>query len=94
MERQNLDKLFRVFPELIHQVALDVTVVVCAGDSDRSDTLRITQFVAPRQVYHLLVFDKHRNTKTGYYPSCTQLSPKLYTKLYTISLESLMIKSL
>ena len=54
MERQNLENSFRVFSEQIHQVALDVTVVVCAGDSDRSDTLRITQFVAQRQVYHLI----------------------------------------
>ena len=42
------------FLELIHQVAVDVTVVVCAEDSDRSDPLRITQFVAPPQVYHLI----------------------------------------
>ena len=54
MERQNLENLSRVFAEMIHQVALDVTVVVCAGDSDRSDTLRITQFAAPLQVYHLI----------------------------------------
>ena len=54
MERKNLEKLFRVFVEQIHQVALSVTVVVCAEDSDRSDTLLITQFVAPRQVYHLI----------------------------------------
>ena len=35
------------FSELIHQVAMDMTVVVCAGYSDRIDPLRITQFVAP-----------------------------------------------
>ena len=44
-----------MFLELIHQVAsVDVTVVVCAEDGDRSDPLRSAQFVASRQVYHLI----------------------------------------
>ena len=47
-------QIIKLFLELIHQVAVDVTVVVCAEDSDRSDPLRITQFVAPPQVYHLI----------------------------------------
>ena len=54
MERHNSRQIIKLFLELIHQVALDVTVVVCAEDSDRSDPLRITQFVAPSQVYHLI----------------------------------------